>query len=899
MGWRTICISVALLLVCSASNWEYFGFGNPDRADGRTAPAAELPPLPPAAQPTIPSLSFLQPLGYAAGSPSFIYMGKRMWAGFFEDSIQISVGGTPMEKFGRVDRSKSSSDPVEGEPEASGSLTARMMFEGANHSPPTGRGLIPRSVTWLYGHDLPTSFWSFGEIIYEQLYPGIDLLFSENEGRLKYEYRVSPGVDLHLIRVSYAGRASLSAISPTELIVGTERGGWHETIPASRQASGEPVSCHFAIMSTDEYGFDCVGWNKTQELVIDPLVFSSLLGGSQSDAITDVAVDMQGNIYVVGETSSSPANGLPPNGSVSPLLPYSAYQEVFVAKLAPGGKDLLFFTFLGSSSTDYGRAIAVDAQGRVLVAGRTSGGDFPVGGSGTAVFQAALSGPSDAFLAKLNALGGRIFVTLLGGAGSEIANAVEWDAAGDIVLAGYTTSEDFPVKPKGGPVAQMSYAGEMDAFVAKVKSDGSALLYASFLGGDGQDVAEDLEIEDDGSILVVGSTRARGGASPESFPIVIGDSRVVQPTYGGDTDAFIVRLRPDVSAISFSTFLGGSGSDIAFSVSSTLAGGIVVVGSSIRGSATTSIPFPSAGGVQSIGPGGRQDGFLAVLSASGEDLLSSVTIGGSADDLVSDVALVGGTEFVVAGGSKSKDFPTTPGAVDTEFAQSSCSAQTLCDDAFVAKIGVDGHTLQYSTLLGDAGADSASAIVAGTDGTLYVGGVTRSASFVTTEDAFDKVLSDGAYSGDAFLAIIDAAFQVTLISEPPGLLVSIDGQTYRTPFGGWCRAGRLITVVAPPEQAIGEKRYIFSHWSGVDGNSHFEQCDGPINRTAHFSEKSEMSNPVEELIKFFQTFGLEILGGTLGAVVLGLLERRFHWLRHSRDRSGEEMPPNRGTPPEK
>jgi hypothetical protein len=289
------------------------------------------------------------------------------------------------------------------------------------------------------------------------------------------------------------------------------------------------------------------------------LVYSTYLGGSQTDVGYGIAVDGSGNAYVVGDTTSTnfPANGYQHSSKGG--------QTAFVAKMTAAG-GLGYATYLGGGTSDHGAAIAVDAAGEAYVTGSTSSPDFPV----LNALQPASGGGQDAFVAKLNAAGSALlFSTYLGGSGgsvglTESGEGIAVDSSGNAYIAGVTSSANFPLLNP----AQSTLNGPSDAFVAKLSSTG-ALRYSTYLGGSGMDWANAITIDSSGTAYIAGYTYSA------DFPVVA--TSQTAPA-GGITDAFAAKLNSTGSAFLFATYLGGNDSDTATGVAVDASGSMYVAG---------------------------------------------------------------------------------------------------------------------------------------------------------------------------------------------------------------------------------------------------------------------------------------------------------------------------------
>jgi hypothetical protein len=223
------------------------------------------------------------------------------------------------------------------------------------------------------------------------------------------------------------------------------------------------------------------------------LAYSTYLGGNGFDYGNGIAVGADGSAYVTGSTGST---NFP---TVAPLMTSLDFNDAFVTKLSPSGTSLAYSTYLGSTSSDSGYAIALGGDGSAYVAGSTSSAGFPTVGP----LQGSYAGGGDAFVAKLAPSGSAlVYSTFLGGSDGDEANAIGLDTDGNIYVAGTTWSTDFPT---AAPV-QATNAGGPDAFVAKVSTSGLSLAYSTYLGDDLEDYGLAIAVGADGSAHVAGQT---------------------------------------------------------------------------------------------------------------------------------------------------------------------------------------------------------------------------------------------------------------------------------------------------------------------------------------------------------------------------------------------------------
>jgi hypothetical protein len=318
------------------------------------------------------------------------------------------------------------------------------------------------------------------------------------------------------------------------------------------------------------------------------VLYATYLGGSSSDLGYAIAIDASGAAYVAGSTNSV---NFPVTGS-APQRTFRGGSDCFVAKLDPSGATLSYSTYLGGESIDVCKGIAVDASGAAFVTGTTISTSFPV----TGALQPTLSGWSDAFLTKISPAGNRfLFSTYLGGEGADDGNVVRVDSAGVVYVGGDTSSIGFPVTSGG---TQKLYHGGYDGFVCGVANDGSRIVFATYLGGSGADVINDLFVGQDGRIVAAGYT------SSIDFPV----GQSFQSSFGGSFDAFVAVLGAGGTTLDFASYVGGGGDDRAYGVAPLGSGQLVVAGQVLAGT----VPYMQRSFSSAVS--GNQDGFIAAVS---------------------------------------------------------------------------------------------------------------------------------------------------------------------------------------------------------------------------------------------------------------------------------------------
>ncbi len=378
---------------------------------------------------------------------------------------------------------------------------------------------------------------------------------------------------------------------------------------------------------------------------------------------------------------------------------------------------LPFSTYLGGQDSDTGSAIAIDPQGYIYVAGQTTSDDFPTRG-GVMAYQGGSEIGTDVFIAKLSPGGDSLlYATYLGGSGDDVATALLVDDQGRILVAGSTTSDDFPtILPV--QAYQGSPALQSDAFIARFRADGTALDFATPLGGMGEEVITALALGPEGSLYAAGTTTS------DDFPVT--PTAFQQNHAGGgliQADAFVLKLIPrgDGYQQSYTTYLGGRIDEVLTGLTVDAAGQAYVTGF------TNSPDFPTRNALQNTFAGPMREGegdiFLTRLTPDGQAIGLSTYLGREDDDQSTGLALLPDGTLYLTGWTRSVDFPTTPGAIQ----------QTLRgnQDAFIARLipSANGVTLAYATLLGGYGDDIAYGMAIDPAGGMWISGTTDAAAF--------------------------------------------------------------------------------------------------------------------------------------------------------------------------
>jgi beta-propeller repeat-containing protein len=584
----------------------------------------------------------------------------------------------------------------------------------------------------------------YARVRYEDVYPGIDLVYRGNQRQLEYDFVIAAGADPGRVRLAFQGVDALTIGALGELVVHTAQGDLVQPPPVLYQEVEEkrqPVEGHYVLRTGHQVGFAVGRYDRGRPLVIDPvLTYSTFLGGSGDDEIRAMAVDGAGNAYVTGFTDSTTFPGVN-GGSIQPAHAGGA-DDAFVTKINPTGTAIVYSTFLGGSGMEIANAIAVDSAGNAYITGYTSSTTFPGVGAGS-IQPTYGGGDTDSFVTKINAAGTAIvYSTFLGGSATEWAHAIAVDGAGNAYVTGFTNSATFPgVNGSSIQPANGGGASPADAFVTKINPAGTAIVYSTFLGGSGSDQGSGIAVDSAGNAYVTGET------SSSTFPGVNGSS--IQPANGGGGDTFVTKINPAGTAIVYSTYYGSGGDDTGSGIAVDSAGNAYITGYTT----STTLPGVNSSSIRTANGGGASpyDAFVTKLNPAGTAIVYSTFLGNSGFDVGLGIAVDGAGDAYVTGGTDSTTFP---GVNATSIQPANAGGL----DAFVTKINPTGTAIVYSTFLGGSGTGGDQGLGVAVDGAgnTYVAGITNSATFPGVDGSSLQPANGGSYF-DGF---------VTKINEP-------------------------------------------------------------------------------------------------------------------------------------
>jgi len=602
---------------------------------------------------------------------------------------------------------------------------------------PRGEGRRSERRNWFTGDLAVTDVPAFDALRYRNAWPGVDVLLRSGDGALEYDLCLQPGADVSAIALHCEGARALELDDDGALLLHTELGPLRQPAPRTWRvhADGgrEEIECSYRLLGGNRFGFELPGGTSGLPVVIDPVLqWASYLGGTSLEYAYALTSSGAG-LTVAGATSVSNF----PTSTGAYDKTWNGQQDAFVSRLASDGATLVYSTFLGGSKDEEARAVALDGQGGIVVAGWTSSTNFP---TSAAAFDKSWSGgtgtlKSDAFVTRLSPAGNAlVFSTYLGGSKEDFASSVGVDGAGRVHVAGKTSSSNFPTT--AGAFDQTYNGGGNDvgdAFIACLQADGAVLYSSSFLGGAGDEFANALSVGDDGSSTVAGWT------SSADFPTTPGAFDTV---LGGTSDAFVARLSANGVTLSFATFLGGSADDNALALAAASDGSLSVAGT------TLSPDFPvTSGAAQQAFRGGTYfgDAFVATLETGATAVRSATYFGGSGDDAATGLGLAIDGTLALGGWTQSADLPLGATPLDASLGGTT--------DAFFARTDPVDGALMAASYFGGPSQDKAYALALWQDGTAAIAGYTNSAAFPVTSGSYDTHF-DGfeGLIGDGFVA---------------------------------------------------------------------------------------------------------------------------------------------------
>jgi hypothetical protein len=577
----------------------------------------------------------------------------------------------------------------------------RIALKDSNPAPDvSGIGALTGKTNYYIGRDpnrWRTGIPTFSGVRLADVYPGVDLVYRGEQGRLEYDLELAPEADASRIEFQIDGARSLALDADRNLVIDTVAGNVIQHVPRIYQTidgQRREVPGGYVLRDAHTVAFAIGAYDRSRTLVIDPLLtYASYLGGTGGDAGVGIAVDPNdGSAWIAGTTSST---DFPVTMDALQSSNFGS-SDVFITKVSPDGSSKEFSTYAGGSEADAASGIAVDPDGNAFVTGLTQSSDFPISGN---AFQGDLKGTQDAFVIAFDPGGGLIYSTLLGT--DSAASAIAVDSASEAVVAGTTRSGAFPTT---SGAFQMAYPGSISnplvGFVTKLNFEGSGLQFSTFMGLSDGGWPAAVALDGSANVYLAGGT-----STGVDF-----DAQLCAP----DDCGFVVALNSAGTAANFSDiFPFATLTDVATDGSGNAhvigwRGGPLLI--NLDGAGNPTFQMLTVGGVPSrlaIGQtsgnvfvtgvanntslavtpeayqstyGGSGDGFVSVLDPSGFFNLYTTYLGGSGLDIALGVAVDPAENAYLTGSTESSDFPVTPGVFEGTYPMTSNPV------AFVARI---------------------------------------------------------------------------------------------------------------------------------------------------------------------------------------------------------------------
>lgn len=550
-------------------------------------------------------------------------------------------------------------------------VAIRFRFLGASTVDPKAEDALPGHFNFFLGNQ-PSKWRSrvpgYASVLYKQLYPGIDVRLRGLDSHLEYDLLLQPDADLDDLVVQIEGASALHVGDDGSLIADTPLGCLTQPLPHAWEEDASARKRELACQ------WISLGHGRFRFVI------------PERDPRTALVID----------------------------------------------PSLIWSTFLGGASLDRVRAMAVDSNDVVTVAGVTASFNFP---TTAGAWDQTQNGSNDAFVTRLNSGGTNLlWSTFLGGSLYDDAFGLTIHASGACVVAGTTISTDFPTTPGA---LDTSFNGAVDTFVAFLDGSGTQLAWSTFLGGSSVDASYAVGLDVLGSAVIVGKTD-----SPD-FPVTTGAWDTTYNGAGGSNygDCFICRLDTAGTQLVWSTFLGGSEDEYAYALAVDPSGVATLAGT------TWSTTFPTTAGAWNVTLKGRYDGFSARFDPSGV-LLWSTLIGGGSGDWITGLATDPLGQATVSGLTLSPDFPTTAGSWSPTYRGGA--------RGWLLRLAPAGDHVLWSTFLGGTNADDVY-VACGVDVATNVSvvGATGASNFPTTPGAWDRTYGGGSSDGFAGLLSSD------------------------------------------------------------------------------------------------------------------------------------------------
>jgi hypothetical protein len=612
---------------------------------------------------------------------------------------------------------------------------------------------------YFYGND--PDKWISNSLKYKSLllrntYPGINTHVMFDEGNPRYDFVVLPGADPDVIEFSFSGMKEANLNEDGNIVLTTSIGNvMNGRVFAYQVVNGikREVDCNFEKRN-DAFGFLLDDYDKNLPLVIDPIVFASYFGGTDDDEIIAVANVDDRDFVVCGWTKSM--EFVTTEGAYQ--RDYSYDKDIFISKFRIDGfkKELVFSTLIGFNNEDYPTDIGLDMEGNIYVCGATNSSGFPC----LKGFSQQYTAEFDGILTKFSPDGSELlYSSVYGGSRDDICTDMQVTSAGYVFAVGYTMSSNFPTKS----AYQNDLKGNTDAFFFKTNKSGTSLENSTYFGGNGEDKAFAMSIDNSEKVYFTGYTMS------DDFPAqplqMYGGWYMMKSPfdhiYNGGKDAFITNLTSSGGLV-YSTFFGGKNDECGTAISANDDGSCYMAG--WVESSTTESEFPISQIAIQKSTAGKLDGFIVLMDALREeatqwpqwkrvyqDMVFCTYLGGNGDDNILRMKSdLGYNSLLLSGKTSSSNF-YSKNPLDIKKGSGV--------DAFFTAVVMDGSSINFSTVYGGGGTDIAYDFAIDDYNNILLAGSTSSEDFPQA-NAIQETYGGGVSDG-YFIKSIKGAIMLT------------------------------------------------------------------------------------------------------------------------------------------
>lgn len=559
-----------------------------------------------------------------------------------------------------------------------------------------------------------TNVTAFSSVQIKNIWKGIDIQYYFKSNQIKYDIHLSPWSDYDKIRIKILGQNEIVNnydeldLRISNKIVFSDRNlfVYYPDQPENK------INASFTLIGEDVFSINLRSVDRNRKIIIDPLVYSSFIGGSDDDTGIDVCIGKDQDVYTLGMTTSIDIPTTP--GAYDTIMNDSGYNDLMISHIIEDGSKLLHCTYLGGSNFEFGSRIFVTSIGEVLISGTTNSHDFPVCDDS---YDCTWGGISDGFIAKLNKNLSKIkSSTYLGGQSLEQTLIIDINEEDEVFAGGRTQSIDFPTTKGTYSETLQDVSGNF--FALKMDNDLTSLQYSTFIGGTGTEYITDIVVDGNDQIIL------GGFCFLNDYPTT---SNAYSKVNKGSGDPILTKFNSNFSELIFSTYFGGSDYDTLYDIELSLNNEIVIQGTTF----STDFPLLNESYDSELNEG-SVDVYIIVFSSNGSIIKSSTLLGGISYEEAGGISVDSIGNIISIGNTGSRDFPITIDAFQEEY----CGGFS---DVYVSIFSYELDQLLHSTYIGGSKWDKASSVSIGTHGNIFITGST---------DSIDLPLADRSFSGE-------------------------------------------------------------------------------------------------------------------------------------------------------